>query len=138
MTSTPADPSESQSERRRAALEIRDRILGPSWDDTSRSTPGLAMFTEAGIDNIWAGSWVDPTLELRLKSVSTITMTIALRHHNLLGYHVAGALREGLLSPDELRALAMHLNPYIGYPTARDAMVVIDRVIAEHQEGGAS
>jgi 4-carboxymuconolactone decarboxylase len=137
MTSTPADPSEAgdEADRRRQALEIRDRILGPSWDDTSRSTPGLAMFTEAGIDNIWAGSWVDPTLELRLKSVSTITMTIALRHHNLLGYHVGGALREHLLSPVELRALAMHLNPYVGYPVARDAMVVIDRVIAEHEQG---
>jgi alkylhydroperoxidase/carboxymuconolactone decarboxylase family protein YurZ len=123
------------SERRRQqGLEIRDRILGPSWDDQSRTSPGLAMFTEAGIEHIWCGSWIDPTLELRLKSTATIVTTIALRHHHLLGVHVAGALRERLLSPAELRALALHLNPYVGYPTAREAMVVIDRVIAEHEQ----
>ena len=92
------------------------------------------MFTELGIQNIWCGSWLDPTLELRLKSVTTISAMIALRHGGLLGFHVAGALREGLLDAAELRAIAIHLNPYVGYPTARDAMVVIDRVIAEHEQ----
>lgn len=126
--------------RREQALQIRNRILGPAWDDESRTSPGLAMFTEAGIEHIWSGSWIDPTLELRLKSTATIVMTIALRHHGLLGVHVAGALRERLLSADELRALAMHLNPYVGYPTTREAMLVIDRVIAEQQgnESGES
>jgi 4-carboxymuconolactone decarboxylase len=120
--------------RREQGLEIRDRILGPSWDDGSRTTPGLAMFTEAGIEHIWCESWIDPTLELRLKSTATIVTTIALRHFGLLGFHVAGALRERLLSAAELRALAMHLNPYVGYPTAREAMVVIDKVIAEQEQ----
>ena len=120
--------------RREQGLEIRNRILGPAWDEGSRTSPGLAKFTEAGIDHIWCESWLDPTLELRLKSTATIVMTIAMRHLGLLGVHVAGALREQLLSPDELRALALHLNPYVGYPTAREAMVVIDRVIAEHEK----
>jgi alkylhydroperoxidase/carboxymuconolactone decarboxylase family protein YurZ len=130
-----ADPPDA---RRQQGLEIRDRILGPSWDDASRTSPGLAMFTEAGIENIWCGSWIDPTLELRLKSTATIVAMITLRHSGLLGFHVAGALRENLLTPDELRALALHLNPYVGYPTARDAMVVIDRVIAEHEREGSA
>jgi alkylhydroperoxidase/carboxymuconolactone decarboxylase family protein YurZ len=122
------------SDRRQEGLKIRDRILGPTWDGQSRTSPGLAKFTEAGIDHIWAESWVDPTLELRLKSVATIVTTIALRHDALLAVHVAGALRERLLTPAELRALALHLNPYVGYPTAREAMVVIDRVIAEQEQ----
>ena len=125
-------------DRRDQGMAIRDRILGPSWDDASRTTPGLAMFTEIGIDNIWCGSWIDPTLELRLKSTATIAMTITLRHSGLLGFHAAGALREKLLSPDELRALVVHLNPYIGYPIAREAMIVIDRAITEYEENEAA
>ena len=123
--------------RRAQGLEIRDRILGPAWDDDSRTTPGLAQFTELGIQNIWCGSWIDPTLELRLKSTATIVAMITLRHAGLLGFHVAGALREGLLTAEEIRALALHLNPYVGYPTAREAMVTVDRVIAEHEQQGA-
>jgi alkylhydroperoxidase/carboxymuconolactone decarboxylase family protein YurZ len=132
MTNAKQPPADSRRER---ALAIRARILGDAWDAGSRVTPGLAAFTELGIENIWAGEWVDPVLELRLKSTVTISALIAMRHSDLLGFHVAGALRERLLSPDEIRAVALHLNPYVGYPTARDAMVVIDREIARYEEG---
>jgi 3-oxoadipate enol-lactonase/4-carboxymuconolactone decarboxylase len=126
----PPDPDE----RREQALAIRARILGETWDAGSRTTPGLEAFTELGIQNIWCGQWIDPALELRLKSVVTISALIAMRHSGLLGFHVAGALRESLLSPEEIRGVALHLNPYVGYPTARDAMVVIDREIAKHEQ----
>ena len=126
----PPDPDE----RREQALAIRARILGETWDAGSRTTPGLEAFTELGIQNIWCGQWIDPVLELRLKSVVTISALIAMRHSGLLGFHVAGALRESLLSPEEIRGVALHLNPYVGYPTARDAMVVIDREIAKHEQ----
>jgi alkylhydroperoxidase/carboxymuconolactone decarboxylase family protein YurZ len=133
---TAADPAEPDP-RREEGLAIRARILGSAWDEGSRSTPGLAAFTELGIQNMWCGSWIDPTLELRLKSTTTIAALIAMRHSGLLGFHVAGALREGLLTADELRALALHLNPYVGYPTARDAIVVIDREIAKHEQSAS-
>jgi 3-oxoadipate enol-lactonase/4-carboxymuconolactone decarboxylase len=126
----PPDPDE----RREQALAIRARILGETWDAGSRTTPGLEAFTELGIQNIWCGQWIDPALELRLKSVVTISALIAMRHSGLLGFHVAGALRESLLSADEIRGVALHLNPYVGYPTARDAMVIIDREIAKYEQ----
>jgi 3-oxoadipate enol-lactonase/4-carboxymuconolactone decarboxylase len=126
----PPDPDE----RREQALAIRARILGETWDAGSRTTPGLEAFTELGIQNIWCGQWIDPALDLRLKSVVTISALIAMRHSGLLGFHVAGALRESLLSADEIRGVALHLNPYVGYPTARDAMVIIDREIAKYEQ----
>jgi 4-carboxymuconolactone decarboxylase len=131
MTAT--QPSQPDP-RREQALDIRARILGEAWDSGSRATPGLAAFTQLGIEHIWSGSWIDPVLELRLKSVTTISALIAMRHDGLLGFHVAGALREGLLTADEIRAVALHLSPYVGYPTAREAMIIIDREIARHQQ----
>lgn len=125
----------NEDPRREQGLAVRAKILGQDWDDSSRVTPGLANFTELGIQNIWCGSWIDPTLELRLKSVTTISALIAMRLGGLLRFHAAGALRAELLSAAELRALAEHLNPYVGYPTAREAMVIIDAVISEHEAG---
>ena len=141
---TDAEPANSDP-RREQALAIRARILGESWDAGSRVTPGLEAFTELGIQHMWMGQWIDPVLELRLKSTVTISALISLRHLGLLGFHVAGALRNRLLTPEEVRGVALHLNPYVGYPTAREAMVVIDREIAtweknreeEEEEGDA-
>lgn len=124
-------------DRRERGLAMRQRILGPQWDENSRTSPGLAMFTELGIQNIWCGPWLDGDLEVRLKSVTTIAVMIAMRHSGLLSAHVAGALREKLLTAAEIRAIALHLNSYVGYPTAREAMVTIDRAIAEHESGGS-
>ena len=131
MTDAPPD---SPDPRREQALAIRARILGEKWDAGSRVTPGLEAFTELGIQHMWMGQWIDPVLELRLKSTVTISSLIALRHLGLLGFHIAGALREGLLSPQEVRGIALHLNPYVGYPVARDAMVVIDREITQWEQ----
>jgi alkylhydroperoxidase/carboxymuconolactone decarboxylase family protein YurZ len=129
------DGQQAHSDRRREqALAIRARILGESWDAGSRVTPGLEAFTELGIQHMWMGQWIDPVLELRMKSTVTISSLIALRHLGLLGFHVAGALRESLLTPDEVRGIALHLNPYVGYPVARDAMVVIDREISAWEQ----
>jgi 4-carboxymuconolactone decarboxylase len=130
---TAAEPANSDP-RREQGLAIRAKILGEAWDAGSRATPGLEAFTELGIQNIWCGSWIDPTLELRLKSVTTISALIAMRQPGLLGFHVAGALRESLLTAEEVRAVALHLNPYVGYPVAREAMVVIDREISAYQQ----
>jgi alkylhydroperoxidase/carboxymuconolactone decarboxylase family protein YurZ len=132
---TDAQPP-SADPRREQALAIRAKILGESWDAGSRVSPGLEAFTELGIQHMWMGQWIDPALELRLKSTVTISALIAIRHLGLLGFHVAGALRNGLLTPDEARGIALHLNPYVGYPTAREAMVVIDREIAAWEKAG--
>jgi alkylhydroperoxidase/carboxymuconolactone decarboxylase family protein YurZ len=132
---TDAQPS-NPDPRREQALAIRARILGDSWDAGSRVTPGLEAFTELGIQHMWMGQWTDPVLELRLKSTVTISSLIALRHLGLLGFHVAGALRNSLLTPEEVRGIALHLNPYVGYPAARDAMVVIDREITTWEKNG--
>jgi alkylhydroperoxidase/carboxymuconolactone decarboxylase family protein YurZ len=116
---TEAQSSDAQT-RHEQALAVRAKILGPAWDEGSRVSPGLARFTELGIQNIWNGTWVEPDLELRMRSTITISALVAIRMHGLLRVHVAGALRERLLSAAELRALVLHLNPYVGYrPHAR-------------------
>jgi alkylhydroperoxidase/carboxymuconolactone decarboxylase family protein YurZ len=119
--------------RRAAGMAIRAKVLGEAWDETSRTSPGLSAFTDVAIDHIWSGEWIDPTLPLREKSLITISTVATRQHLGLLKFHVAGALRLGTLNADEIRAVILHLNPYIGYPTARDAMIVADQAIAEHE-----
>lgn len=123
-------------ERQRAeGLAVRARILGDDWVSSAGQSPGLAAFTERAIDQVWATAWTSPALELRLKSVTTISVLAALGHLDELRAHAAGALRAGLLDAAELRAVVLHALPYVGFPAARHAMVVVDEVL---QAAGAA
>jgi alkylhydroperoxidase/carboxymuconolactone decarboxylase family protein YurZ len=120
------------------ALAIRQKIMGDGWVTSVASTPGIESFTEQAIDHLWGGAWVDGTLELRLKSLITITALMSLGHLEELTAHVRGALREGLWTAEELRAVVRHASPYIGYPAGRHAMVVVDEIAGTIARNGAA
>jgi 4-carboxymuconolactone decarboxylase len=126
--------AEAVTDRTRA-LAIRQKIMGDGWVTSVADTPGIASFTEQAVDHLWGGEWLDTTLELRLKSLTTITALMSLGHLDELRPHVRGALREGLFTPDEIRAAVRHASPYIGYPAGRHAMVVVDEVAATMAAG---
>ena len=121
--------------QRAQGLAVRARIMGDDWVSSAGQSPGLAAFTERAIDQVWSTAWTAPALELRLKSVTTISVLAALGHLDELRAHAAGALRAGLLDAAELRALILHALPYVGFPAARHAMVVVDEVV---QAAGAT
>lgn len=102
--------------------------MGDAWVSGADATPGLAAFTERAIDQVWSTAWTAPGLELRLKSVVTISVLTTLGHLDELRAHAAGALRASLLTAEELRAIVLHATPYVGFPAGRHAMVVVDEV----------
>lgn len=120
----------SQTDRHQRGIEARELIMGGEWTSSAGSTPGLAAFTDQAVEHVWCAVWSGETLEMRQKSLSTISALIALGHLDELRPHVGGAIRAGLLSVHEVRAVALHLAPYVGYPRARHAMVVIEEVVA--------
>ena len=119
-----------QTDRQQRGTQARELIMGTEWTSSAGATPGLAAFTDQAVDHVWCAVWSDDTLEMKQKSLSTISALIALGHLDELRPHVAGAMRAGLLDADQVRAVALHLAPYVGYPRARHAMVVIEEVIA--------
>lgn len=120
----------ADDKQRAEGLAARAQIMGEDWVSSAGQSPGLAAFTDRAIDQVWSTSWTAPDLELRLKSVITIAVLAALGHLDELRAHAAGALRAALLDAAELRALVLHALPYVGFPAARHAMVVVDEVIA--------
>ena len=119
--------------RHERGIGAREAIMGADWTSSAASTPGLAAFTEHAVEHVWSAVWGDEVLELQQKSLATISALVALGHLDELRPHAAGALRLGLFEPDQLRAVVLHLAPYVGYPQARHAMVLIEDVIVEHQ-----
>jgi 4-carboxymuconolactone decarboxylase len=76
--------------------------------------------------------WGDPRLGFREKRL-VVLGALAGKGADpaLFGIHAKSALRNGELSPDELRAVVHMTIPYVGYPHASPLFVAVEKLIAE-------
>jgi 4-carboxymuconolactone decarboxylase len=72
-------------------------------------------------------------LNLRDRQMITVAILTVLGREPQLKVHLAAAIRAGI-SVEELREIIIHTVPYAGFPTAMDAMAVLNEVIG-NQEG---
>jgi 4-carboxymuconolactone decarboxylase len=79
--------------------------------------------------NAWGTVWCRDGLELKTRSLITVSMLTALgRAHELKG-HLRGALNNGA-TPEEIREVLLHAAVYCGAPLAVDAFRVAQEVVA--------
>jgi 4-carboxymuconolactone decarboxylase len=78
----------------------------------------------------WGTLWQRGVLPLKVRSMATVSMLIALNRPHELTVHLKGALRNGC-TEEELREVILHSIAYCGFPAAIDAMRLVDSVLAE-------
>lgn len=74
--------------------------------------------------------WARPELDLRSRSIATISMMFALRDMVGVRTHIRAGLRHGL-TPREIVEIAYQAIPYLGYPVAGMALRTLAEVFAE-------
>lgn len=120
--------------------DIRRKIMGDAWVTVAQAGDGDALdhFSRISIDHVWRAFWPRPGLELPLRSAVTIAALASLEAYGELVAHVRGALRNGFLTPLQVRELLLHLTPYIGFPRSRHAIEAVNDLLrqAEAGEGG--
>ncbi len=120
-----ADP-----ETRRRGEETRRKIMGVQWVDAPLPpNDPMADFGEFATEHVWSGAWARPGLDLRSRSLCTMTLMIAQKQGEELKAHAAGALRNGLFTQDELKEIVLHTAGYVGFPAARHAMQALRDLI---------
>jgi 4-carboxymuconolactone decarboxylase len=85
-----------------------------------------AMTTE----HLFGDVWSRPGLELRDRSMITVTTLAALGRDPQLRVHLRGALNVGI-TPEQLQEMFMHLAHYAGWPMAVSAFQALADVLAE-------
>jgi 4-carboxymuconolactone decarboxylase len=126
MVQLPNDPEVQ------AGLATRRKVLGNEYVDAAlnRSTPFTAPLQEAVTRHAWGNTWQREGIDLRTRSIVTVSMLVALGRVHELKIHVRGALNNGV-TPEELQEIFLHASVYCGFPAALDAF----RVGAEVVEG---
>ncbi|MBE7369860.1 carboxymuconolactone decarboxylase family protein [Ramlibacter pallidus] len=111
-------------------LVTRRRVLGDAYVDAAigRSTPFTAPLQELVTKHAWGNTWQRPGLDLKTRSIVTVSMLVAAGKTHELKIHVRGALNNGV-TPEELQEIFLHASVYCGFPAALDAFRVGSEVI---------
>jgi 4-carboxymuconolactone decarboxylase len=115
-----------------AGLATRRAVLGDAYVDAAlaKATPFTAPLQELVTRHAWGNTWQRPGIDLRTRSLVTVSMLVALGRTHELKIHVRGALNNGV-TPAELQEVFLHASVYCGFPAAVDAF----RAAAEVVEG---
>ena len=105
-----------------AGLATRRAVLGDPYVQAAldKATDFTAPLQEAVTRHAWANTWQRTGIDLRTRSIVTVSMLVALGKMHELKIHVRGALNNGV-TPAELQEIFLHASVYCGFPAAVDA-----------------
>lgn len=119
----------------RRGLKLFRQMAGPAAEKIRRRWRALAPDFERYVLGFLAGEiWTRPLLDLRTRSLITIAALAAGGRQQGLELNVRMALNNGA-SRDEIIETLLHLAPYVGFPTAWDALTLAARVFSEFDHG---
>jgi 4-carboxymuconolactone decarboxylase len=113
-----------------AGLATRSKVLGNDYVQAAldKATPFTAPLQELVTHHAWGNTWQRKGIDLKTRSIVTVSMLVALGKMHELKIHVRGALNNGV-TPEELQEIFMHASVYCGFPAAVDAFRTASEVI---------
>lgn len=111
-------------------LATRRAVLGDAYVEQAlaKATRFTAPLQELVTRHAWGNTWQREGIDLRTRSIVTVSMLVALGRMHELKTHVRGALNNGV-TKQELQEIFLHASVYCGFPAAVDAFRAAAEVI---------
>lgn len=111
-------------------LATRRAVLGDAYVDAAlaKVTAFTEPLQELVTRHAWGNTWQRPAMDLRTRSIVTVSMLVALGRTHELKTHVRGALNNGVTKA-ELQEILLHATVYCGFPAAVDAFRAAAEVV---------
>jgi len=113
-------------------LQMRKQVMGEEFVEKAfANADDFTMPLQEFITrNAWGTVWLREGLDLKTRSLITVSMLTALgRAHELKG-HLRGALNNGV-TPEEIREVLLHAAVYCGAPLAVEAFRAAQEVLSD-------
>jgi 4-carboxymuconolactone decarboxylase len=118
-------------------MDRRRAVMGETHVDRSwqrvEENPFLAPLQETITGLAWGAIWGRAGLELKTRSIITVSMLLALNRRHELAGHIRGAFNVGW-TKEELREVILHAGIYCGMPAAIDGFRVLEEVIGTYED----
>ena len=113
-----------------AGEKIRRKVMGSEFVDASleKASDFDMPLQESAMEHAWGAAWVRDGLDIKTRSIMTVSMLIAMREQEELKGHLRGAVTNAV-TLEELREIIMHSAAYCGYPAALSAMSIAKEVL---------
>ena len=118
----------ADSERRQRGIEkIKEVYAG----DVVTPPAGASEFADTMLEQLFAEVWTRDVLSMRDRRLLLLGSILALGEDMTFGIQSKAALKNGELTPDELREVLIFLVHYVGYPRAAGMLGVVEKAINE-------
>ena len=124
----------SKSENYTKGAAVRRDVMGEALADKLADTvytgPVMEKFADYSTEAIFGMLWARPGLDHKTRALICVISDTCGHCWPELDLHLRFALGQGW-TEDELTEALLHLGGYIGVPSAREAMIIADRVFTE-------
>ncbi|WP_395702551.1 carboxymuconolactone decarboxylase family protein [Aquabacterium sp.] len=112
------------------ALATRRAVVGDAYVQKALDSASdfTAPLQELVTRHAWGSTWQRSGIDLKTRSIVTVSMLVALGRTHELKIHVRGAINNGV-TVAELQEIFLHASVYCGFPAALDAFRAAAEVI---------
>ena len=111
-------------------LATRKAVLGADYVNGAlqKATDFTQPLQDLVTRHAWGNTWQRDGIDLKTRSIVTVSMLVALGRMHELKIHVRGALNNGVTKA-ELQEIFLHASVYCGFPAAVDAFRTASEVV---------
>jgi len=129
----------ADKERYDKGMAKRTELLGEKYvermNQQTYDDPVMVKFREVVAENVFAGLWTRPGLDLKTRTLICVISDAATGQEPELAIHLRMARRQGW-SEEELTEALLQLLGYVGAPLTREAMLIASKTFKELREEG--
>jgi 4-carboxymuconolactone decarboxylase len=119
-------------DKRQAGRELMARVYG--WDEAP-DVPG--DFFGMTAEHLFADVWTREGLSIRDRRLMLFGLLVALGDTNVIDVQLDATLKNGELSPAELREIVIFLTHYAGWPRGATFNGHVEAAISRHRDATA-
>ncbi|CAB4324156.1 MAG: carboxymuconolactone decarboxylase family protein [Actinobacteria bacterium] len=119
-----------QSRRERGLAKYRE-VYG---DDAFVFEAGQSAFFDLMLSQLFGEVWARSVLEVPQRRLLVMGVLAAQRAFDTLGIQFSRCLESGELTVEQVREVAIHLIPYVGYPSSSDLYRVSEVAIGTYEK----
>ena len=124
-----SEPVDRSARRQRGLAKYRE-VYG---DDAFVFEAGESEFFDLMLTQLFGEVWTRPALDVSQRRLLVMGVLAAQRAFDTLGIQFSRALETGEMTADQVRETAIHLIPYVGYPSSSDLYRVSETSIASFE-----